>query len=80
MPTLSALAVGASTEPCVLRSELGDGQPQLSFTIDESRQIPEMDETNNRMLDAIADTKEAVAESDEGNNTLTVTARCKDDD
>ncbi|MCC7368674.1 MAG: hypothetical protein IT306_09635 [Chloroflexi bacterium] len=48
-PTLPALEVGASTEHCVLLSELGDGQRELSFAIDEARQVPEMDEANNRI-------------------------------
>jgi subtilase family serine protease len=33
-----------------------------------------------RTLTATADAKEQVAESGEGNNALSVTARCKDDD
>jgi CARDB protein len=46
-PTLGPLDVGQTTEHCVLRSELPAGQHQLSFTVDEARQIPEMNESNN---------------------------------
>jgi CARDB protein len=37
----------ASTERCILRSELPSGQFMLSFRADEARQIAEMDEHNN---------------------------------
>lgn len=46
-PTLPALAVSATTEHCVLRSELPAGEHLLSFRVDEARQIPEMNESNN---------------------------------
>jgi subtilase family serine protease len=46
-PILTALEVGQTTEHCVLRSELPARQHHLSFTVDEGRQIAEMDESNN---------------------------------
>lgn len=44
---LPALDVNQTTEHCAIRSELPVRQHQLSFTVDEGRQIPEMNETNN---------------------------------
>jgi hypothetical protein len=45
--TLPALDEGQTTEHCVIRSELPARQHQLSFMVDEARQIPEMNETDN---------------------------------
>jgi hypothetical protein len=46
-PTFGPLDVGQSVDHCVLRTELPAGEHLLSFTVDQQRQIPEMDERNN---------------------------------
>jgi hypothetical protein len=47
---LQGLAVGESVEHCALLSELPPGQQsQLSFVIDDDRQLAEMNEMNNRI-------------------------------
>ena len=40
--------------PIVGRSKLPPGQIRSEFIIDESRQIPEMDETNNNAYDVVS--------------------------
>jgi hypothetical protein len=45
--TVSALEPLQTIEHCVLRSELPARQHHLSFMVDEERQLPEMDESNN---------------------------------
>jgi hypothetical protein len=47
-PTLPALAMNQITEHCVLRSELPAQQHQLSFAVDEPRQMFETSKVNNR--------------------------------
>ena len=45
--TQPALEVGQSIQQCIKRSELPPQQVGVSFTLDEAREIPEMNEANN---------------------------------
>jgi CARDB len=44
---MPALEIGQTAGNCILRSEIPQGQTKLSFRIDGTRQIAEMDEHNN---------------------------------